>query len=81
MDGQYLSERVYKYIWMGEKPKIRKHLLYAGNFIGILIIKICVSLLKQVKTDSNLTDIVQIAQELKVYGKITHEMVPKKYIN
>ena len=56
-------------------------LIYAGPFIWILIIQICVSLLKQVKTGSNRSYLVQIGQECSAHGKITHEMGPKKYMN
>ena len=65
---------------MEKKEKLQISFIYAGNFIIILIIESCVSLLKKVKTDSNWSYIVEIVQEGSPYGKNTHEMGPKKYL-
>ena len=43
--------------------------------------KICVSILKQVNTDSIWFYIVLVGQEWSACGKITHEMGPKKHPN
>ena len=41
----------------------------------------CVSSLKQVKTDPKWSQIVLIGQEWSAYGKVVHEMGPNKYPN
>ena len=69
MDAQDLTKQISGYIQTEEKPQIQICLMYAGHFIRILIIQICVSLLKQVKTDSIWSYIVQIGQDWSAYGK------------
>ena len=81
LDAKDLTKQIFEFIGTKESPHIPIYLYFASQCFRVLIIQICLSLLKQVKTVSNWSYIDKIGPECPANGKQNTWKRFKKYLN